>query len=99
MQSPAADSGLLATTSGPDVSGNAARLAKEEEEAQKKIKKAEEEKKKKETKVPKPVNFKRKAEAKCNLGRSTITDSRYWTRIVKEDLEKPQVEDRKACLA
>ena len=40
-------------------------------------------------KVDRPVNFKRKAEAKINAGRSTITDSRYWARIIEEDLRKP----------
>ena len=96
---PAGNSGLLASSSsGLRVDGVVGGLAKAEEEAQKKHLKADEERKKRE-KVAKPVNFKKKAEAKCNIGRSTITDSRYWARVIKEDRDQVDVDKRKACLA
>ena len=69
-------------------------LTKEELAAAKKVQQ-EELKKKRESR---PVNYKKKAESKVNLGRSTLTDSRYWARIVEADMKQPNPDLRKASL-
>ncbi|CAE7919828.1 F5, partial [Symbiodinium necroappetens] len=54
-----------------------------------------------ETKKPpkKPVNFAGRANAKLNSGRTTVTDSKYWIRVIEEDQKQPEEDKRKVLLA
>ena len=51
-----------------------------------------------EKKKARPVNYKRKAETKVNLGHSTMTDARFWSRKVDLDLNETDPEKRRALL-